>query len=229
MGYFFGDTGFLLLVLPAMAFALWAQARVQGSFRRWSAVATRAGRRGAEVARDILDRAGLDDVKVERIPGNLSDHYDPRVRVLRLSETVFESQSIAALGVAAHEAGHAIQHDTGYAPLAIRNSILPAARFGSTLAWPLFLVGLIFSWGYLMDFGIVLFAAAVAFQVVTLPVEYNASRRALAVLEEGGYLAPQELGPARQVLSAAALTYLAATALAIAQLLRLLILRSRRD
>lgn len=226
---YFGDTGFWILVLPAMAFALWAQSRVKGTFRRWSTVPSQGRKRGHEVARDILERAGLGDVKVERIPGNLSDHYDPRVRVLRLSETVYESQSIAAIGVAAHEAGHAIQHDNGYVPLAVRNSILPVARFGSTLAWPLFIIGLIFSWGPLMDAGIVLFAAAVAFQAVTLPVEFNASSRAVALLEEGGYLGPQELGPARQVLNAAALTYVAATAVAVAQLLRLLLLRGRRD
>ncbi|MCL6449821.1 MAG: zinc metallopeptidase [Acetobacteraceae bacterium] len=225
----FWDTGFIVFVVPALIFAFWAQSRVQGAFARYSRVAASSHRAGADVARDILDRAGLGDVRIERGGAPLSDHYDPRTRVLRLSPPVHDSPSLAALGVAAHEAGHAIQHRLGYTPLALRNSILPVAHFGSVLAWPLFFVGLIFSSPWLMDLGILLFLAAVVFQVVTLPVEFNASGRALALLQEGGYITAQEVEPTRQVLSAAAMTYLAATAMAIAQLLRLLMLRGRRD
>jgi Zn-dependent membrane protease YugP len=169
---------------------------------------------------------------VERVAGRLSDHYDPRKRVLRLSEGVYASNSLAALGIAAHEAGHAIQHGKGYAPLHLRNLIYPAASFGSTLAFPLFFIGFIFSTrqgpSLLMDIGILLFAVAVVFSVLTLPVEFDASRRAMAMLREGSYLTSEELTGARRVLSAAALTYVASTAMAILQLLRLILLRDRR-
>jgi Zn-dependent membrane protease YugP len=168
---------------------------------------------------------------VEQTTGRLSDHYDPRKKALRLSSGVYDSHSLAALGVAAHEAGHAIQHHNGYAPLHLRNLIYPMASFGSTLAFPLFIVGFIFTNGgpsLLMDIGILLFSVAVAFSVLTLPVEFNASRRALVLLEEGRYLDGAELGGAKKVLSAAALTYVASTAMAIMQLVRLLILRDRR-
>jgi Zn-dependent membrane protease YugP len=171
-------------------------------------------------------------VQVQQISGTLQDHYDPRVKILRLSPEVYASNSLAALGVAAHEAGHAIQHDENYVPLAVRSSLVPVASFGSRLAFPLFLIGLIFGQGlsWLMTVGIWLFIAAVAFSIVTLPVEYDASRRALALLSQGGYVTREELPHAKEVLTAAGMTYLAATAVALTQLLRLLILRgSRRD
>jgi Zn-dependent membrane protease YugP len=227
---FYDPTYFL--ILPALLFAMWAQARVQRAFDSYSRIRAKTGVTGAEVARDILARSGLSHVQVERISGTLQDHYDPRVKILRLSPEVYASDSLAALGVAAHEAGHAIQHDENYVPLAVRSSLVPVASFGSRLAFPLFLIGLIFGQGlsWLMTVGIWLFIAAVAFSIVTLPVEYDASRRALALLEQGGYVTREELPHAKEVLSAAGMTYLAATAVALTQLLRLLILRgSRRD
>ncbi|HHX26161.1 MAG TPA: zinc metallopeptidase [Firmicutes bacterium] len=220
------------LIFPAMLFAMWAQARVQRAFNSYSRVRAQSGVTGAEVARDILDRSGLSHVQVQQISGTLQDHYDPRVKILRLSPEVYASNSLAALGVAAHEAGHAIQHDENYVPLAVRSSLVPVASFGSRLAFPLFLIGLIFGQGlsWLMTVGIWLFIAAVAFSIVTLPVEYDASRRALALLSQGGYVTREELPHAKEVLTAAGMTYLAATAVALTQLLRLLILRgSRRD
>jgi Zn-dependent membrane protease YugP len=228
--FFYDPTYFL--ILPAMLFAMWAQARVQRAFNSYSRVRAQSGVTGAEVARDILDRSGLGHVQVQQISGTLQDHYDPRVKILRLSSEVYASNSLAALGVAAHEAGHAIQHDENYVPLAVRSSLVPVASFGSRLAFPLFLIGLIFGQGlsWLMTVGIWLFIAAVAFSIVTLPVEYDASRRALALLAQGGYVTREELPHAKEVLSAAGMTYLAATAVAVTQLLRLLILRgSRRD
>lgn len=228
--FFYDPTYFL--ILPAMLFAMWAQARVQRAFNSYSRVRAQSGVTGAEVARDILDRSGLSHVQVQQISGTLQDHYDPRVKILRLSPEVYASNSLAALGVAAHEAGHAIQHDENYVPLAVRSSLVPVASFGSRLAFPLFLIGLIFGQGlsWLMTVGIWLFIAAVAFSIVTLPVEYDASRRALALLAQGGYVTREELPHAKEVLTAAGMTYLAATAVAVTQLLRLLILRgSRRD
>ena len=185
---------------------------------------------GAEVARRILDSNGLYDVAVERIHGHLTDHYDPRQRVLRLSQAVYGGTSVAALGVAAHEAGHALQHANNYVPLGIRNNLFPVANIGSQMAFPLFFMGLIFRWDTLMLVGIWFFIAALAFQLVTLPVEFNASRRAIAQLSSGGYITQSEIPHAKKVLDAAALTYIAATAMALSQLLRLLVLRnSRRD
>lgn len=229
---FFWDPTYIL-IFPAMLFALWAQSRVQSVFNTYSRVRARSGMSGAEVARHILDGSGLSSVRIEQIPGRLQDHYDPRAKVLRLSPEVYSGSSLAALGVAAHEAGHAIQHANGYVPLAIRTSLVPVATFGSNLAFPLFLIGFIFAGTgleWLMTLGIWLFVGAVAFSIVTLPVEYDASRRALALLERGGYMTTDELRHASQVLSAAGMTYLAATAVAVTQLLRLFILRgSRRD
>ncbi len=225
---FFGDPTFILIV-PALILAVYAQAKVSSAFNRYSTVMSRRGVSGAEAARGILDGAGLQEVTIERISGRLSDHYDPRRRVLRLSADVYDRSSLAALGVAAHEAGHAIQHNVGYAPMRLRNSILPVAQFGSQAAWILFLLGLFVNALSLMDLGIILFAAAVVFQIVTLPVEYNASNRALVLLQAGGYVTDTEVGPTRQVLSAAGLTYLAATLMAVLQLVRLLLIRSSRD
>jgi Zn-dependent membrane protease YugP len=225
---FFWDPTYVL-VLPALLFALYAQARVRQAFETYSRQAGSAGRPGFEVARELLRRAGLDGVRVERTERALGDHYDPRERVLRLSPEVYHSHSVAALGVAAHEVGHALQHHTGYFALNLRNNILPVASLGSTAAFPLFLVGFLFpAMSALMDVGIILFGLAVLFHVVTLPVEKNASARALAMLESGGYVSAREVAPVKAVLDAAALTYLAATAMAVLQLVRLLVLRGSR-
>lgn len=227
---FFWDYTFFLLI-PPLILALYAQQKVKSTFQRFSRVMASSRRSAAEVARSILDEAGAGEVRVEKVPGHLTDHYDPRKKVLRLSESVYSSSSLAALGVAAHEAGHAIQHHQGYAPLYLRNAIYPVASLGSSLAFPLFFIGFLFSSqgpSILMDLGILLFTGAVAFSVITLPVEFNASNRALKILHQGGYLRDKELVGARQVLKAAALTYVAATAMAIMQLVRLLLLRESR-
>ncbi len=226
---FFFSTTDLILLLPAILFTLYAQAKVKSTFAKWQRVRNARGLTAAQVAQLLLRDNGILDVDVELVPGELTDHYDPRTRTLRLSESTYHSDSVAAVGVAAHECGHAIQHKVGYAPLAIRNAIVPVANLGSQLAWPLIFIGLIFSSLRLFDLGIIFFAGAVLFHLVTLPVEFNASSRALAQLRKGGYLAPQELAAAREVLQAAALTYLAAAAVAVLQLVRLLLLRESRD
>lgn len=222
------DPMFLYLVLPAMLFAMWAQARVSGSFKEYSQEHTQKGVTGAEAAREILKRAGVHDVKIEKVGGHLTDHYDPRDNTIRLSESVHDSQTIAALGVAAHEAGHALQHSTGYAPLNLRMAILPITSIGSKLAMPLVLIGFVFDMTGLVNIGILLFGAVALFQIVTLPVEFNASRRALDALGDSGILNSEELPGARKVLNAAALTYVGALAVSLAQIARLLLLSRRR-
>lgn len=227
---FFWDYTFFILI-PPLLFALYAQQKVKRTYRMFSKKLASSRISGAEVARQLLSSSGISDVTVEKTPGNLTDHYDPRKRVLRLSEGVYSSSSLAALGIAAHETGHAIQHHREYFPLQLRNAIYPVASLGSSLAFPLFFIGFIFSRqgpSILMDIGILLFAGAVVFSVLTLPVEFNASRRALALLGEGRYLKKDELYGARKVLLAAALTYVAATAMAAIQLLRLILLRGSR-
>jgi hypothetical protein len=227
----FGDPTFLL-VIPALILAFYAQARVKGAYRKYSQVYASSRLTGAQVAHQLLQAAGAGDIVIEKQPGELTDHYDPRKRVLRLSQGVHDSASIAALGIAAHETGHAIQHRTHYQPMALRSLIYPVASIGSTLAFPLFFVGFMFGkngTGILMDIGILLFTGAVAFSVVTLPVEFNASKRALVLLEERRFLTPDEMVGARKVLGAAALTYVASTAMAAMQLLRLVLLRQSRD
>jgi hypothetical protein len=228
---YFGDTTFFLLI-PAIILALYAQARVKGTYARYSKVMAQSGMTGAEAARSLLNTGGAGDVTIERIEGRLTDNYDPRKKALRLSEGVFEGRSLAALGIAAHETGHALQHHNHYAPLQFRNGFFPVANLGSTLAFPLFFIGLLTSSrgpSILMDIGILLFAGAVLFSVVTLPVEFNASKRAVQILQTQGLMNSQELGGARKVLSAAALTYVAATTMAILQLVRLLLIRNSRD
>jgi len=228
---YFGDTTFILLI-PAIILALYAQARVKGTYARYSKVMAQSGMTGAEAARSLLNTGGAGDVTVERIEGRLTDNYDPRKKALRLSEGVFEGRSLAALGIAAHETGHALQHHNHYAPLQFRNGFFPVANLGSILAFPLFFIGLLMSSrgpSILMDIGILLFAGAVLFSVVTLPVEFNASKRAVHILQTQGLMNSQELGGARKVLSAAALTYVAATTMAILQLVRLLLIRNSRD
>jgi len=227
--YFYGlDIYYLILVVPAFLFSLYAQFKVRSTFERYRKTMIRRGMTGAEVARAILDRNGLYDVQVQPVRGSLTDHYDPRTRVVRLSDAVYYSSSISAVGVAAHETGHAIQHRTGYAPLALRSNLVPAANIGSSLGPYLAIFGLILGYDTLVYIGILLFTLAVAFYLVTLPVEFNASRRAIAVLETTGILSYEEVVPARKVLSAAAMTYVASAAVAIASLLRLILLAGNR-
>jgi Zn-dependent membrane protease YugP len=229
--FFFGYDPTWYFVIPGLILAFWAQAKVSNTFARYARVRSRRGLTGAQVARALLDQAGLSDVAVEPIPGNLTDHYDPRHRVVRLSSPVYREDSLAALGVAAHETGHALQHAQGYAPLGIRNGLFPVANLGSNLALPLVFLGLLMGRGglWLMDLGILLFTGALLFQLVTLPVELNASRRAVALLQDGAYLLPEETDGAWKVLSAAAWTYVAAALVAVLHLVRLLFLRQSRD
>jgi len=226
------DPTYFIYVLPALLLATWAQGKVAGAYRKYSQIRVSSGQTGASVARQLLSDAGADQVTVEMNRGRgLSDHYDPRQKAVRLSAGVYNGSSLAALGIAAHEVGHALQDRTDYLWLGVRNNIIPVTRFGSSLAVPLFIVGLIIagSWGgFLMNLGIIFFAGAVLFQLVTLPVEYNASTRALQVLEGGGYIQPEERSGVRQVLDAAALTYLAAALMAVMNLMYLLALRGRR-
>ncbi len=221
------DLQSMWLLIPAILFTLYAQSKVKSTFKKYLRVPSKRGYSGYDVARDILDRNGLRDIAVERSSGSLSDHYDPRKRVVRLSPEVHQGRSMASVAVAAHEVGHALQHAGGYVPLVIRNNfVLPIASFGSKTAWIFIFGGLFFQiqlFGVdLLDLGILLFAAAVLFQVVTLPVEFNASTRAIALLGDYGYVEESELPGAKKVLNAAALTYVAAMAAAVLQLLRLL-------
>ncbi|MDL2263538.1 zinc metallopeptidase [Synergistaceae bacterium OttesenSCG-928-I11] len=221
------DPTFLLLI-PALLLAAFAQMKVKSSFAKYSQIYATRGVSADAVSRILLDNFGLQKVKVERVPGSLTDHYDPRSKVLRLSDSVSGNSSIAAIGVAAHEVGHAIQDKEGYAPLRFRNALVPLANIGSTAAFPLFLIGLFMSMEPLLNIGIILFAGVVAFHVITLPVEFDASARALKLLGNTGTLTKQEIGGAKSVLTAASLTYIAATVMALAQLLRLLILANGR-
>lgn len=225
---FFYDPTFLLLI-PAIILALYAQVKVRGTYAKFSKIPSSRGCTGAQLARYILDDFRMSDVQIESIPGKLSDHYDPRAKKLRLSQGVYQSNSVAALGIVAHEIGHAVQDAKSYVPLRLRNSFVPVAGFGSGLAFPLFFVGLIAGLPFLMDIGIIFFAAAVVFSVITLPVEFNASSRAIRILSDGRYLTDKEIPLAKKVLSAAALTYVAATTMAVLNLVRLLILRGSRD
>ena len=225
------DIYYFVLIIPAMLFALWAQVKVSSTFNRYSAQRTHTGMTGAQAAEAVLRACGVDGVRIERVAGNLTDHFDPRAGVIRLSQSVYDSPTVAAVGVAAHEAGHAAQYAEGYGPIRLRNAIIPVAQIGSSLAWPLLLIGLLFNYEALFFAGILFFMLAVVFQLVTLPVEFNASARAISVLGEGGYLSPDELPGAKKTLSAAAMTYVAALAVSIAQLLRLVLLfgGGRRD
>ncbi|SMP43223.1 zinc metallopeptidase [Anoxynatronum buryatiense] len=232
MFYPFGFWGFdptIIILIPTILLTLYAQGKVKSSFSKYLRVNTRKGYTGAQVARILLDDHQLKDVPIEVSQGQLSDHYDPTQRVLRLSGEVYQGNSIAAVSVAAHEVGHAIQHDEGYVPLNLRNLVFPIARFGSSAAWFFIIIGLILpAFAGLMDVGILLFAAAVLFQIITLPVEFNASNRALHLLDTNGFITTEETIGAKKVLNAAALTYVAAMAAGIAQLLRLLLIRNRR-
>lgn len=226
--FFFWDPTMILL-LPAMAFAIWAQSRVKGSYRKWLRVPARAGLSGREVAEHILASENL-QLEIKSTSGQLDDHYNPRDRSLNLSPAVYQGDTLAALAIAAHESGHALQHAGGWWPLALRSAIAPGAGIASGLAFPLFFVGFIFSsLRVLMDLGILFFAGAVVFHLVTLPVEFDASRRAMLKLKQGGFLVGEEAAGAKQVLDAAALTYVAAAAVSVMHLLRLVLLRGARD
>ena len=233
MGYYYWDPTYILVVIGAVICMI-ASARAKGTFNKYSQLRSMSGMNGAQVAQRVLQAAGIYDVQVRHVSGSLTDHYDPRTKTVNLSDPVYNATSVAALGVAAHECGHAIQHAKSYAPLSIRSALVPIANFGSMLAWPVILIGLLFntrSSGLIIDIGILLFSAAVLFQLVTLPVEFDASRRALVMLRTQGILADDELRYTRRVLKSAALTYVASAAAAILQLLRIILITNgrRRD
>ena len=233
MGYYYWDPTYILVVIGAVICMI-ASARVKGTFNKYSQLRSMSGMNGAQVAQRVLQAACIYDVQVRHVSGSLTDHYDPRTKTVNLSDPVYNATSVAALGVAAHECGHAIQHAKSYAPLSIRSALVPIANFGSMLAWPVILIGLLFntrSSGLIIDIGILLFSAAVLFQLVTLPVEFDASRRALVMLRTQGILADDELRYTRRVLKSAALTYVASAAAAILQLLRIILITNgrRRD
>lgn len=233
MGYYYWDPTYILVVIGAVICMI-ASARVKGTFNKYSQLRSMSGMNGAQVAQRVLQAAGIYDVQVRHVSGSLTDHYDPRTKTVNLSDPVYNATSVAALGVAAHECGHAIQHAKSYAPLSIRSALVPVANFGSMLAWPVILIGLFFntrSSGLIIDIGILLFSAAVLFQLVTLPVEFDASRRALVMLRTQGILADDELKYTRRVLKSAALTYVASAAATILQLLRIILITNgrRRD
>lgn len=222
-----------ILVMIGVVICLLASAKMNSTFSKYSRVRSHSGMTGKEAAEALLHREGIYDVRVEYVAGNLTDHYDPRSKVLRLSDATYQQTSVAAIGVAAHECGHVIQHARGYAPLSIRSALVPVANFGSSIAWPLIIIGLIMNSQtsqLFLNLGVIAFSMAVLFQIVTLPVELNASRRALKILGNTGMLYPDEVRETRKVLTAAALTYIAGAASAILQLLRLIMIsNSRRD
>lgn len=230
-GYYYYYDPYYILVLVGVVISLIASARVQGTFRKYDQVRSRTGLTGAEAAKRLLQAQGIYDVSVQRISGSLTDHYDPRSKTLRLSDSTYGSTSVAAIGVAAHECGHALQHEENYMPLTVRSVLVPVANFGSRFSMLLIIAGL-FLGQVLVEAGILLFSAVVLFQVVTLPVEFNASRRALRLLGDNGILYDEEVGMTRKVLRAAALTYVASVLVSVMQLLRLVLLyggRGRRD
>lgn len=230
--HFYGPS--MIFLIPAMLLAFYAQAKVSSTFRRYSNIQTRNGMTGVNAARRVLDINGLHDVRIESIRGNLTDHYDPRNKVLRLSESVFRENSISAVSVACHEAGHAIQHSIGYTPLKLREFIVPAVNLASRLTWPLLIIGIFLSTsGYMLqgdlmfNIGIAVFLAVVLFHVITLPVEFNASNRAIDQMVECNVIALEETKGAKKVLRAAGLTYIAALAMALANLFRMIALKNR--
>jgi len=229
---FFDST--FLLILPALALSMFAQYRVKSAYNKYSTVRSAKGYKGVDVARELLQSSGVHDVSVEPTHGMLTDHYDPRSKVVRLSEGVYNSSSLAALGIAAHEVGHAVQHNVGYVPLGLRSALVPVSGFGSKLAIPLIFIGLFLAQGagsfglVLAQVGIILYSAAVLFTLITLPVEFNASGRAIDLLSENHFLTADEVAPTKRVLNAAALTYVAATITAIMTLLRFILIVNRR-
>ena len=231
-GFYGMSMNYWLFMILTMVITGMAQAKVSSTYRKYSQVPNKRGLTGQQVAAQMLMDANIHDVRIERVAGHLTDHYDPRTKTLRLSSGIYDGRSVAALGVAAHETGHAIQHDTGYAFLALRSWLVPLSNLGSTLAWPMIFIGLLFgghSSSTWISLGILFYALAVLFTLVTLPVEFNASRRAIYLLEDRNFLGSDEIGGAKRVLSAAAMTYVAAAAVAVLELLRLLAIFGRRD
>ncbi len=225
-GYGYGlhfDIYYLILVVPALLFSMWAQSKVNSAYNKYSRVTTYSRMTGFEAARRILDANGLRHVGIERVSGSLTDHYDPKANVIRLSDGVYSSPSVAAIGVAAHEAGHAVQYATGYTPVKIRTAIIPVCQFGSTISWPLILFGFISGASVLVNLGLILFATVALFQFVTLPVELNASNRAVDALAMSGSITEDEIFGVEKVLQAAAMTYVAALAVSLANLFRLIL------
>lgn len=225
--FFFDPT--MALLIPALILAFWANSLVKTNYRKYKAVKNNINMTGAEVALHILQKNGINDVPVLAVEGELTDHYDPTKREVRLSKDIFYGESVSSAAIAAHEVGHALQHAHGYAPLKIRHAIFPVARFGSTAAFPLFFIGFLFSTPMLMNLGIVFFVAALLFQLVTLPVEFNASQRAFKELNHDLVIDPQEMVGVKKVLNAAALTYVAAALMSFLQVVRLIVLRNSRD
>lgn len=225
--YLYYITGFIMI--PVIIFAFICQLKVQSNYKKYGRIRNARNMTGAQAAYELLQLNGITDVRIKRISGNLTDHYNPKTKEICLSEGVFNSNSIAAVGIACHEAGHACQHAQGYFPLKIRNFIIPVTRFGSNLGIPLALIGIIFSWQTLIYIGIILYAAVAVFQLITLPVEFNASKRALQTIRTNSFLVGAEYNGARKVLTAAALTYVAALASSLATLLRLLLVAGRRS
>lgn len=231
--YYGFDWTYLVLVLPCILLSLWASSNVNSTFKKYSQQYSTRRLTGAEAARRVLSANGVHGVRIDRVSGNLTDHFDPKTNVIRLSDSVYDSTSTAAIGVAAHEAGHAVQYAQDYAPIKLRAAIIPLTNFGSKLAMPLILIGLLLSFAegfsfFFVYLGIACFGLSLVFQLVTLPVEFNASRRAMAAIEDGGLLTTEEQKGARKTLKAAALTYVAATATALAQILRLILVFGRR-
>ena len=231
MFYYSADSlwTYIVLVLPAVILAMWASANVNSTFKKYSSVPSASRYTGYDAARRILDANGLTNIKIEHVSGNLTDHYDPKAGVIRLSDSVYTNNSAAAIGVAAHEAGHAVQHATKYYPLTLRNAIIPVCSIGSNLAMPLILLGIVFEIFGLCYLGIIAFGLSTLFQLITLPVEFNASSRALAALESSGRFTDTDLKNANKTLRAAALTYVAALAVSLANLLRLVLLVNGRN
>lgn len=225
--YLYYITGFIMI--PVIIFAFICQLKVQSNYKKYGRIRNARNMTGAQAAYELLQLNGITDVRIKRISGNLTDHYNPKTKEICLSEGVFNSNSIAAVGIACHEAGHACQHAQGYFPLKIRNFIIPVTRFGSNLGIPLALIGIIFSWQPLIYIGIILYAAVAVFQLITLPVEFNASKRALQTIRTNSFLVGAEYNSARKVLTAAALTYVAALASSLATMLRLLLVAGRRS
>lgn len=227
MPFFRIDSYYIYLILPAMIIAIIAQINVKSTFNKYKKLSNSRGYTGYQVARQILDENGLNNVKIERVTGELSDHFDPRTNIIRLSDSTYSSDSVGAIGVASHEVGHAIQYNVGYFPIKIRAAIIPITNIGSTMAIPLAMIGIIFSAPILINIGIILFLSVVTFQLVTLPVEFNASNRAIKTLKNRNILYGQELVGAKKVLSAAAMTYVAALIVSLANLIRLIALSNR--
>lgn len=225
---FFIDYYYIILVIPAMLISLWAQFKVKSTYKKFSGVRNTRGITGAYAAQAVLTHYGIRDVRIEPVSGNLTDHYDPKAKVIRLSEGVYNATSIAAIGIACHEAGHAAQHANNYIPIKIRNTLVPVCNIGSRLGVPLALFGYFLGFEPLIAFGLILYSAITVFQLVTLPVEFNASRRAIKVIDETNLLYDDEMSGAKKVLKAAAMTYVASMLVALASLLRLVLQFSRR-